>query len=181
MEHLPSNSAIVEHLPSNSEIKEISDLAAIQLSHQRRVAALEADLKGASAALRRVQEVDLPDAMTAAGVQSITLPTGEKVTIKDGITASVPKDRKTEVCDWLREHGFGDLVSEEVSVSFGRGEEKQAAELAQKLRADGLQPVQATDVNTARLKALITEQMEKGVDVPLDMFGAVTWTKAMIK
>lgn len=171
----------MNQMPSNNEVKEIAALAERQLREQEVVATLELHLKQAQAALRQTQEVDLPNAMQQAGVSEIKLPTGEKITIKDGITASVPKDRKQEVCQWLRTHGFGDIVSEDVSVSFGRGEEQQARETADRLRELGLQPALVTDVNTARLKALITEQMAKGKEVPLEMFGAVQWTKAVIK
>lgn len=171
----------MNQMPSNNEVLEISLLARMQLDRQIKVAELEEELKEWQAALRQTQEVDLPNAMQQAGVSEIKLPTGEKVTIKDGITASVPKDRKAEVCQWLRLHGFGDIVSEDVSVSFGRGEEQQARETADRLRELGLQPALVTDVNTARLKALIAEQLGKGKEVPLEMFGAVQWTKAVIK
>lgn len=171
----------MNQMPSNNEVKEIAALAARQILFAKMCADAEEHLKVCNANLRQVQEVDLPNAMQQAGVSEIKLPTGEKITIKDGITASVPKDRKAEVCAWLRLHGFGDIVSEDVSVSFGRGEEQQARETADRLRELGLQPALVTDVNTARLKALIAEQLAKGKDVPLEMFGAVQWTKAVIK
>lgn len=171
----------MNQMPSNNEVKEIAALAELQLFRAKRVEELEENLKAWQAMLRQTQEVDLPNAMQQAGVSEIKLPTGEKITIKDGITASVPKDRKAEVCQWLRLHGFGDIVSEDVSVSFGRGEEAKARETSTILRNLGLQPALVTDVNTARLKALITEQLAKGKEVPLEMFGAQTWTKAVIK
>ncbi len=168
-------------MPSNAEITEIAALAERQLEQAYQVVLLEAQLKCAEADLRQTQEIDLPNAMAQAGVSEIKLPSGQKISIKDGITASVPKANKLEVCTWLREHGFGDIVSEDVTVSFGRGEEEQARDAANRLRALGLHPELTTDVNTARLKALITEQMEKGIEMPLELFGAQTWTKAVIK
>lgn len=168
-------------IPSNAEITEIAALAEQQLRQTATVEKLEEALKMAQAALRQTQEVDLPNAMQQAGVSEIKLPSGQKISIKDGITASVPKANKLEVCAWLREHGFGDIVSEDVTVSFGRGEEEQARDTANRLRALGLRPELTTDVNTARLKALITEQMARGIEVPLELFGAQTWTKAVIK
>lgn len=168
-------------IPSNAEITEIAALATQQLHQERIVAECEIELKKWQAALRQTQEIDLPNAMQQAGVSEIKLPSGQKISIKDGITASVPKANKLEVCAWLREHGFGDIVSEDVTVSFGRGEEEQARDAANRLRALGLHPELTTDVNTARLKALIAEQMGKGIEVPLELFGAVTWTKAVIK
>jgi hypothetical protein len=170
-----------ENLPSNAEVKEIADLAQIQISRQKRVEELEGSLKSANEALRKVQEVDLPAAMQQAGVSEIKLPNGMKISIKAGFSASVPKDRKQEVCQWLRSNGFGDIVSEDVVVTFGRGEEELAAVAAKRLVEMGYQPTLTTDVNTARLKSLISEQVAKGKDIPLEFLGAVQWTKSIIK
>jgi len=170
-------------LPSNAAITEISAFAALQLSHQSRVATLEQALKDASTALRQVQEVDLPAAMAAAGVQSITLPTGEKVTIKEDVYASIPKDERYEqAMAWLRNHGFGDVIKSEVKVAFGRGEEAQQVALLAELKVNGWNNhSESVGVHASTLKALIREQLAKGAEFPMDLFGAIPVTKAVIK
>lgn len=166
---------------SNSQLKLISELAERQLSCEAAVLAAEEILKERQETLRKIVEKDLPEAMAEAGCKSYTLMNGRVVSIKDGLSASIPAARKQEVCGWLREHGFGDIVSEDVELSFGRGEENKAHELAVRLQEEGLFPVCRTDVNTARLKALISEQLELGKDMPLELLGAYVWKKSVVK
>ncbi|OGC93932.1 MAG: hypothetical protein A2W25_14695 [candidate division Zixibacteria bacterium RBG_16_53_22] len=172
------------YAPSNAAIKEISELATIQISRAGRVETLEQELKTANEALRRVQEVDLPNAMAEAGVSSITLPTGEKITIKEDVYASIPKDERYEqALAWLRGHGFGDVIKNEVKVAFGKGEEESSAELLAVLNDRGLigATTCTTGVHASTLKALIREQLAKGAEFPMDLFGAFPTTKAVIK
>ena len=166
---------------SDAALKEIAALAARQSQIEEQIAAVEVNLRGLNDQLRKVSEKDLPEAMATAGCKSYTLLNGQVVTIKEGLTASVSAARKPEVCAWLRANGFGDLVSEDVAVSFGRGEEGKAEAAAQLLLESGLFPVCKTDINTARLKALITEQLAAGKDMPLELLGAYVWKKSVVK
>ena len=170
-------------IPSNTEIHEIAVLAGRQLYLEERVVEAEQQLKAIQAQLKQVQEVDLPGAMAQAGVQSITLPTGQKITIKEDVYASIPKDeRYHEALDWMREHGYGDLIKNEVKVAFGKGEEPQALELIQFVRQHNWGDVQNNiSVHASTLKSMIREVLAKGVDIPMELFGAYPVTKAIIK
>lgn len=173
----------MEHIPSNREIAEISALARKQLDCQIRAAELEQKLKECQADLRQVQEIDLPAAMAQAGVSEIKLPSGVKITIKDDVYASIPKDERGDLAfTWLRNHGFGDVIKNEVKVAFGRGEEEQAAALLAECRAHGWNNASfAATVHPSTLKALIREQLASGKDFPLELFGAQPVSKAVIK
>lgn len=173
----------MNHMPSNNEVKEIAALAERQLEQQAEVEHLEEFLKKAQAALRQTREVDLPNAMQQAGVSEIKLPTGEKITIKEDVYASIPKDERGELAyAWLRDNGFGDVIKNEVKVAFGRGEEEQAAALLAECKVNGWNNASfAATVHSSTLKALIREQLAKGADFPLELFGAQPVTKAVIK
>lgn len=170
-------------IPTNAEISEISALAVRQRALELEVEVLEGHVKQAKEALRQVQEVDLPAAMAQAGVSEIKLPTSEKISIKEDVYASVPKNEHYhEAMDWLRGHGFGDVIKNEVKVSFGKGEEDQAKALITELNANGWRNYTAGEtVHSQTLKALIREQLAKGKDFPMELFGAGTVTKAVIK
>jgi hypothetical protein len=173
----------MEDVPSNSELLEISTLADRQLKWQALVETIEKQLKEAEAELRQVREVDLPNAMLQAGVSEIKLPTGQKISIKEDIYASIPKDdRYHEAIDWLKEHGFGDVIKNKVEVLFGKGEEDQARALMMELNSNGWKTYTNSEtVHSSTLKALIREQLAKGADFPLELFGAMPVTKAVIK
>lgn len=169
-------------IPTNAEVGEIAALAKLQLSLVAQQQELELELKGLSEKLRRVQEIDLPAAMQQAGVSEIKLPDGYKITVKEDVYASIPAENKDGAFEWLREHGFGDLIKNEVAVSFGKGEEDQAASLLRELDANGWRNYQQkTAVHPQTLKALVREQLAKGAEFPMDLFGAGPITKAIIK
>lgn len=177
----------VEHLfdeaaqPSDDQIKSISQLAFRQRTLQNKIEQMEQQIKTLQRDLKQVQEKDLPEALLAAGCRKYVLSDGTSVEVKDGISASLSEERRVAACDWLKENGYGDIVKEDVGVSFGRGEEKKASELVHALAASGLPVTRKTNVNTSTLKALIREELERGKDMPLDLLGAHRWTKAVIK
>jgi hypothetical protein len=173
----------VEHIPSNADITEISALARRQRAQELELEMLEAGLKLAKSALRQTQEVDLPLAMQQAGVAEIKLPSGEKISIKDDVYATMPKGA---ACDaallWLRSHGLGDVIKSEVTVSFGRDEEEQATALLAECQVNGWNNAAfAATVHNQTLKALIRERLAKGAEFPMELFGAGVVTKAVIK
>lgn len=167
--------------PSKDQLSEITRLAKAQVVAEADVVEAERKLKAAKKALFDIQEKSLPDAMTAANMKQFKLADGTAVKIQDGLSASLTKEMRAGACSWLREHGFGDLVSEDVEISFGRGEEAKAKALVDELLKKGMFPSCKTDVNTARLKSFIKEQMEAGNEVPLDLFGAYPWKKSMVE
>ena len=172
----------MDSLPRNHEVAEIAALATIQIERQRKVEALEQELKDANESLRIVQETDLPNAMLQAGVSEIRLPNGQRITIKEDVYASIPKDhRYHEAMDWLRENGFGDIIKNEITVTFGKGEEESAQELLNDLAQHGWSNTNKIAVHPSTLKALIREQLAKGANIPLDVFGAYPFSKAIIK
>jgi len=173
----------MDAMPTNSEISEIAALAANQLFWQKKVTEAELLLKDVADRLRQVQEIDLPNAMAQAGVSSITLPSGEKVSIKEDIFASIPKDRLDQALGWLRNQGLGDVIKNAVTVAFGKGEDEQANELLRILTEHHWRQLadQKMSVHPQTLKALIKEQLAKGTNVPFELFGVVPFTKAIIK
>jgi hypothetical protein len=167
--------------PDNAQLALISALAAKQVRLETEVAQAEFELKKKQKELRQVQEVDLPEAMKAAGCKAYTTSEGRGITIKEDIAASLAEGKKDAAIAWLRENGHGDIVKQDVIISFGKGQEAEANELVADLADDGYIPLQKTDVNTATLKALIRELRKRGDDVPMDLLGAYEWKKAIIK
>ena len=113
-------------------------------------------------------------------LQKFTLTDGSEIAIKPVYSASIPKDRRDEAYDWLRENGFGDLVKNNVTVTFGRGEDEKAVEFQGLVRSNGFEPVQLEKVEPMTLKGWLRERVEAGDAVPLDLFGAYIANRATI-
>src|SRR5687768_6359494 len=87
--------------PDAKQLETISTLAAKQIALERLLDTANEDVKRISAALRKVQEQDLPDAMSAAGCKSFTMPDGRGITIKKDISASLAEGKKGPAIEWL--------------------------------------------------------------------------------
>ena len=70
----------------------------------------------------------------------------------------------------LRENGLADIIKNEVSVQFGKGEDNKAQQLLDLAVSNGYEPQQKTKVEPMTLKALYRERVEAGLDMPSDSF-----------
>jgi hypothetical protein len=95
---------------------------------------------------------------------------GEQVEIKKIYGASIPKDQQGAAFTWLRNNGLGDVIKNDITVTFGRGEDNKAAAYADLAKGQGFEPVQKIGVNPMTLKALVRERLENGQDVPTELF-----------
>jgi len=167
--------------PNEEGLKLIGELAARQRKVEDGIAELEDRLKKGKALLRRISEVDLPAAMAEARCLAFKLDDGYELKIDEGISASLADGKKADAIAWLIENGYGDIVTNDITVSFGQGEEEKVTEVVELLREAGHVCGVKQDVNTARVKAIIKERMEAGLDVPMDTLGAFHWKKSVIK
>lgn len=166
--------------PTPEQLSAISILAERQVKCEIALEAAEMAVKKAKAALRDVQEKELPEAMSAAGCQSFKTTSGFAISIKEDISASLAEGKKDGAINWLKEHGHGAIVSTDVIVPFSSGEEEEAKQLLEWLVENGHVASAKTSVNTATLKALIRELERNGVEVPLETLGAFKWKKSVI-
>ena len=72
--------------------------------------------------------------------------------------------------NWLRENGLDDIIKNEVSVQFGKGEDSRAQELLSLAGLNAYEPTQRQKVEPMTLMALYRERGEAGLDMPSDSF-----------
>ena len=165
---------------NDTKLDAVARLATEAASHEKHISGLEEELKAEKAALHKITDERLPEALEEMNLQKFTLLDGSEISIKPVYSASIPKDRRDEAYDWLREKGFGDLVKNNVTVTFGRGEDEKAVEFQGLVRSKGFDPVQLEKVEPMTLKGWLREQVEAGNAVPLDLFGAYIANRATI-
>lgn len=78
----------------------------------------------------------LPAAFELAGVPTVNLDEGYRVTVSHRVFASVKGDRKEQAYQWLKENGFGDLVTQTVNTATLSAAAKAMAEENQELDPD---------------------------------------------
>jgi hypothetical protein len=122
----------------------------------------------------------IPTMMTEMNISTMKLADGSAVEVKPVYGASIPIAKKEEAFNWLRENGLGDLIKNEVTVSFGRNEDNKAAEYAVLAQGQGFQPTQKLKVEPMTLKALVRERLESGQEMPTDLFNVFAGNRTKI-
>lgn len=138
---------------------------------QKEISALEDILSSRKDSLKKLQEEEMPELFSEAGVSGIILPNGVAVQVDTSIHCGIPAERKEEAFEWLKDNNHGDLIKNEFTVKFGRKEDNYVGdfrELAEKL---GLKFDNKQKVEPMTLKAFAKEQMKSGTQLPQDLFG----------
>ena len=97
------------------------------------------------------------------------------------ISASIPAARKEEAFSWLREHGIDDIIKNDVTCSFGKGEDNVAGHVVGLLEDRGFYPKTKTHVHSSTLRAFVKERITDGKPIDLDLFGAFVANAAEIR
>ena len=165
----------------DGQLDGVSRLANEAAALEHKLAEQEQAMKETKAALHKITDEQLPEALEEMGLQKFTLTDGSEISVKPIYSASIPRDRREEAFQWLRDHEFGDLVKNNVTVTFGRGEDADAKEFMNLCGSQGYAPDQLEKVEPMTLKAWLRERVEAGDAVPLDLFGAFISQRATIK
>ena len=123
----------------------------------------------------------IPTLLSEMGLSSLKLADGSSVDVKQNYSASISVSNREKAYSWLRQNGLGDIIKNEISVSFGRGEDNKAAEYANLAKGQGFQPTQKLKVEPMTLKALVRERIEAGKQVPTDIFNVFVGNRTIIK
>jgi hypothetical protein len=164
------------------QLSEVQQLAVALLNAQDNVEKMEGFLKEAKERVRLLQEESIPAAMQELELKKFTLQSGEEVTVKKDVYASISAANKDAAFAWLNENGFGGMIKTDISVQFGRDSAGEVEATLAMLKGEGLEPEVSVAVNAKTLKAFLREQLEKGErDLPLDLFSARPVDIAQIK
>ena len=122
----------------------------------------------------------IPTMMQEMNLSTLKLSDGSSVEVKPIYGASISPAKKEEAFNWLRSNGLGDLIKNEITVSFGRNEDNKAAEYAVLAQGQGYQPVQKLKVEPMTLKALVRERLESGQEMPTELFNVFAGNRTKI-
>ena len=123
----------------------------------------------------------IPTMLSEMGLSFLKLQDGSSVEVKTNYSATITQAKKAEAFNWLRENGLGDIIKNEISVSFGRNEDNKAADYAELAKGQGFEPQQKLKVEPMTLKALVRERIEAGKDMPTELFNVFIGNKTTIK
>ena len=127
-------------------------------------------LKNKKRDLEKISGEIIPTLLGEMGLASLKLADGSAIEVKQYYAANISVKNREAAYNWLRENGLGDIIKNDITVSFGRNEDNKAAQYANLAKGQGFQPTQKLKVEPMTLKALVRERIEKGVDMPMDIF-----------
>jgi len=146
-----------------------------------RIELSENNLKDLKKAYQHISGEVIPTMMSEMGLSELKLQDGSHLKVATSYRATITEANKEAAFTWLRNNGLGDIIKNEISVSFGRNEDNKAADYAALAQERGYQPTQKLKVEPMTLKALVRERIEAGKEMPTEIFGVFSENKTTIK
>ena len=141
----------------------------------------EKDLKQKKKNLEHISGEVIPTMMAEMGLSHLKLMDGSSVDVKPYYSANITIANREAAFNWLRSNGLGDIIKNEILVSFGRNEDNKAADYAALAQERGYQRTQKWKVEPMTLKALVRERIEAGKELPTELFNVFVGNKTTIK
>ena len=170
-----------EVLDKTVHISKLADKIKEMQALQQQLQIQEDSIKQKKKEIEYISGEIIPTMLSEMGLSSLKLADGSSVEVKTNYSATITQAKKAEAFNWLRENGLGDIIKNEISVSFGRNEDNKAADYAELAKSRGLDPMQKLKVEPMTLKALVRERMEAGKEMPTELFNIFVGNKTTIK
>jgi len=169
-----------EDLNSVNDAKSLSDQVVKLKQLEDELVDKEKELKELKRHIELVSGEVIPTMMQEMNISTLKLADGSSVEVKPVYGASISLAKKEEAYTWLRENGLGDLIKNEITVSFGRNEDNKAQQYAVLAKGQGFEPVQKLKVEPMTLKALVRERLESGQEMPSDLFNVFAGNRTKV-
>ena len=175
-----SAASSVEKLDQGGAVS-VASLAREIRQTEKEIEDLEKDLKARKEKLLKLTDQEMPSLMAEMGISSLTLEDGAVVKVTQTYGASILVENRPKAYDWLRDHGYDDIIKNTVACQFGRGEDDRAIKFAEFASKNGFAPEQKTEIHPQTLRAFVKERVENGDEFPMELFGAYVGQRATIK
>jgi hypothetical protein len=160
----------VESVTQIDAAKTLSDKVLKLKDLEDEIANAEESINKLKEQARILSQFEIPAMMQEMHITKLKLKDGESVEVKPFYSASITPENQDKAFEWLRNNGLGDIIKNDITVTFGRGEDNKAAEYAVLARGQGFEPVQKVGVHAQTLKAVVRERLESGQEMPSDLF-----------
>ena len=173
-DRIDSVKAVADPNSLSQKVMELKDL-------EDEIANAEESVKKLKEKAKIISQIEIPQMMETMNIKKLKLKDGESVEVGKFYSASIPEENKEAAFNWLRNNGLGDIIKNEIIVTFGRGEDNKASTYATLARGQGFEPVQKVGVNPQTLKATLRERVESGLDLPSEHFKTFVGNQTKIK
>tara|TARA_A100001201_G_scaffold6546_3_gene10806 strand:- start:85 stop:651 length:567 start_codon:yes stop_codon:yes gene_type:complete len=169
---------------SSDDLSEMGKLCQDLVSLKHDVKQADLQLKAKKEALQELQN-RIANALKDKNLYSFKLMDGSTVTWKEKIRAHIKPEHMDNAYEYIRSQGAGDLIKNEVSFSFGRGQDGEAKQVKEMFRENGYEPTEKEGIPWNTLDAWVREQLKKsaeqGTPFPEETFGVFRTNDVTIK
>ena len=170
----PDQSNSIDPDKLSTEVEKLQSL-------QKQIQDLEDKVKDLKQDEKYFSCVVIPKLMEDMNLSSLKLKDGSELTVKQIYSATLKADKKAEGIHWLRDNGLGDIVKNNITVSFGQGEDNKAVDYASLARSNGYEPIQEEKVHPSTLKVVMKEWKDKGHEIPEELFNTFDGSQTYLK
>ena len=160
----------VDSVTQIDSTKTLSDEVIKLRNLEDQIAASEDHTKTLKEKARELSQIIIPEMMKEMNVTKLKLKDGASIEVTNFYSARITPDKQEAAFNWLRENGLGDIIKNDVTVTFGRGEDNKAMAYATLAKGQGYEPIQKIGVHAQTLKAVVRERTESGQEMPADLF-----------
>ncbi len=168
-------------VPKDEDLLTISQLAHEQLRLEDEVEQAEERLKDLKDQLRAIERGKLPEALAKFRLTKFEIEGGGEVSVKDDVYAGITVENQPKAFAWLERSGNDDLIKNEISLNFGKGQDAESQALVDTLTEQGYSFQRKRSVHPQTLKAFVRHALEEGVAIPFDTFSIHVDKVAKIK
>ena len=159
-----------QEIIEKTDIQQLSSYCLELQALEDKISTKEEETKALKEKADKIASEIIPNMLAEQGLSSLKLADGSGVEVRKTYSCTVKKDNLASAYQWLRDNGLGDIIKNEVFVTFGKGEDNKAQDLLDLAEQSGYEPQQKQKVEPMTLKALYRERIEAGLDMPSDSF-----------
>ena len=127
-------------MKKTENIRSLADQVEMLEGLHKRIETSENNIKDLKKEYQRISGEVIPTMMSEMGLAELKLQDGSHLKVSTTYRATITEANKETAFNWLRDNGLGDIIKNEILVSFGRNEDNKAADYAELAKGQGFQP-----------------------------------------
>ncbi len=171
-----------EQQPRDIQMSELTQLATDLEKIDRDITLAELNLSALKGRRRTIAEKHLPQLMEQAGITTLTLSSGKKISIQDFVDARI---KNPEVAfEWLRETNNESIIKNQLTINLDKGSDAIATEIVNKLKREyDIEAEKRVSVHNMTLKSFCKDALddpELAESLPKEAFGIYQGKRARV-
>lgn len=178
------NQALAQAVPEGDDVPTLREIVAVaerQVRLEEEIKKQEEELKNTKAELHRVRTQVLPNMIQSAGLSAVPLESGLIIRPEPFYSCTIQKDRAAGALQWLRDNGHGDIIKNQVVLSFGSGRDEEAEKWVERAKKKEVPYDQKESVHPQTLTKFLKTTAEEGGTLPEELFNTFIGTVTKVK